>query len=478
MKRQPRLAVAGALLAALGGCAGLQPPDAAPPPIAVPRGWAAQASAPGAASALAGWWRHFGDTILAALVERAIAASPDVKSARAALAQARALRDVQASARWPGVDASGSAQRSKSGRNAAADQFQLGLDAGWEADMFGALRSAIAATEADAQVSEAQLGDVQVSVAAEVALAYIDLRGAQARLAIARENLAAQLETQQITEWRVQAGLATSLELEQGRSATEQTRAQIPALQTTADQAAHALAVLTGQPPATLLPELATTDAGPRVPQPAGELAMSIPADTLRQRADVRAAEAQLRAAVARVSQAQAERLPRVQLAGSIGLSALTLGSLTGSGAVVAALLANVSVPAFDGGAGAAQVRYREAALDQRRATYESAVLGALRDVEDALVALRGDRERLARFSAAAEAAANAALLARQRHASGLVDFQTVLDTQRTLLTTQDSVASLRAAVSTDHVRLYKALGGGWQSGPAALSSASATANR
>ncbi len=454
-----------ALLAATTGCASLQTVDASPPSVGVPDDWGGSAPPTTARpTELAAWWRHFADPALSALVERAVTANTDVRGAQAALAQARALRDVQAAARWPALDASASAQRSKSGGLAAGNQFRAGLDAGWEVDLFGARRSAIAATEADTETRAAQLGDVQVSVAAEVALAYLDLRAAQARLAIARDNLAAQLETQQITEWRVQAGLATSLELEQGRAATEQTRAQLPALQTLADQAVHALALLTGRPAAALRASLAAPAEGaPAIPQPATELTLAFPADTLRQRADVRAAEAQLRAAAARVLQAQAERLPRVQLAGSIGLSALTLGSLTGSGALVAALLADISMPLFDGGAGAATVRASAAVLEQQRAGYEAAVLGALRDVEDALVALRGDRERLARFSAAAEAAANAALLARQRHASGLVDFQTVLETQRTLLATQDSVASTRAAVGTDHVRLYKALGGGWQ---------------
>jgi len=176
----------------------------------------------------------------------------------------------------------------------------------------------------------------------------------------------------------------------------------------------------------------------------------------------VRAAEHRISAALARVAQADAARYPGFQISGSVGLSALTLGALSTSGTVANALLASVSVPLFDGGAARAQVRAQEAALEQTRMSYQATVLTALKDVEDALVALQGDRARLAWLGVAADAAGNADLLARQRYASGLIDFRSVLETQRTLLSTQDSVASTRASLSADHVRLYKALGGGW----------------
>jgi len=163
------------------------------------------------------------------------------------------------------------------------------------------------------------------------------------------------------------------------------------------------------------------------------------------------------------VSQADAARYPGFRLGGTLGLSALTLGGLNSGAAVFDSLLAGVAVPLFDGGAARAQVRAQEASLEQARAGYETVVLAALQEVEDALVALGKDRERLARLREAADAAANAALLAQQRYASGLIDFQVVLDTQRTLYATQESVAITGANVGADHVRLYKALGGGWE---------------
>jgi NodT family efflux transporter outer membrane factor (OMF) lipoprotein len=296
-------------------------------------------------------------------------------------------------------------------------------------------------------------------VAAEVALAYIALRGQQTQAAIARNNLASQEETLQITDWRAQAGLTTSLEVEQARTAAAQTRAQIPTLAANITKTQSALAVLTGQPPQSLQTQLASAQP---VPQVAIEQAMSLPAHTLRQRPDVRAAEHRISAALARVSVAEAALYPSFSISGSLGLSALTLGGLTNGASVLNSLLAGISVPLFDGGATRAQVRSQEAALEQTRADYQTVVLTALKEVEDALVTLSGDNTRLLHLQTAAEAARLAALLAQNRYTSGLVDFQTVLQTQRTLLSTQDSVASTTADVSADHVRLYKALGGGW----------------
>jgi outer membrane protein TolC len=176
----------------------------------------------------------------------------------------------------------------------------------------------------------------------------------------------------------------------------------------------------------------------------------------------VRAAEESINAALSRVAQADAARYPSFKISGALGLRAMTLGGLTNGASAVNALIGSVSVPLFDGGAIQAQVRSQEASLEQARVSYQATVLTALKDVEDALASLQGNRERLARLQAATDAAANAELLARQRYGSGLIDFRTVLETKRTLLNTQDGVESTRASLSTDHVRLYKALGGGW----------------
>jgi NodT family efflux transporter outer membrane factor (OMF) lipoprotein len=449
------------LLLTLCGCSSVAPQQATPKSFDVPVAWSiANPSATTGASSLTQWWSRFNDPLLTSLVSQALQSGTSVKSAQAALQQARALRDVSEASLWPSINASASAGRSKVGHNTAVNSFSTGLDASWELDIFGGKRSALSASEASARASAASLGDVQVSIAAEVALDYIALRNAQARLGIANDNLNSQQETLQITRWRLQAGLVSSLEVEQALAAAAQTRALLPTLQTSIDQSIHALSVLTGKPPTTLQTVLAEVSP---IPQANDDLALSIPAETLRQRPDVRSAEYQVTAAQARLSQADAARMPKFSLSGSFGLKAAALGSLTSSDSVVSSLLAGVLMPVFDGGALRAQVRAQQAALEQAHLAYQATVLTALTNVEDALIALRGDRERLLSLQQASEAASNAALMAHHRYSSGLVDFQTVLDTQRSQLTTQDNVAIASGNVSADLVRLYKALGGGWR---------------
>ena len=457
--------VAGTLGLALllQGCAHRAPVASESPGAALPVAWNAPLPAGVAvlpqADDLARWWERFGDPQLSALVAQALQAHPSALSAQAALRQARAQARVQAAGMLPDVSLSGSAQRSRSGGQ-TGNSFQVGLDAGWEPDLFGRLDAGVQASEADARAAQASLEQVHVSLSAEVALQYISLRSLQQRLAIAQRNLETQQQSLQITDWRVQAGLATSLVAEQARAAAEQTAAQVPQLQANLAQAHHALAVLTGQAPAALDAALAAPQA---VPQPSQALALDIPADTLRQRPDVRVAQERVQAALARVSQADAARYPSLRLSGSLGLRALTLGALGDSASLVHSLLGSVAVPLFDGGATQAQVQVQQAALEQARQAYQLAVLTALKEVEDALVALQGEAARLAHLQQAAQAAGNAALLAQQRYASGLIDFASVLETQRTQLATQDALATSQANLGSNHVRLFKALGGGWQ---------------
>ena len=261
--------------------------------------------------------------------------------------------------------------------------------------------------------------------------------------------------------------MTTSLDVEQARTSTELTRAQIPALAASIAQTRSSLAILTGATPEAMQSSLRIPAA---LPTADDDLALAFPAETLRQRPDVRQAEQNVIAAAARVSQADAAHYPTFRLNGTLGLSALTLGGLSGS-ALVAALLGAVSVPIYAGGAITAQVRAQEAALDQARIAYEVVVLGALKEVEDALVSLSTSRERLATLRRAADAARNASLLARYRYNSGLIDFQSVLQTQVTLLSVEDSVANAQADIGVAHVHLYKALGGGWQPESAVMAS-------
>lgn len=481
------LAALGALTTlSIAGCASAPPSVSVLPVSDLPSSWSTgdRAGEGGRridGDSLAAWWQYFDDPLLADLVGRAMAANTSVNGAQAALRQARALRDVAAAALRPTLEASASAQHGTAGGDSTGERFQLGLDAQWLPDVFGARRSALDAGDAQAATSAASLGDVQVQVAADVALNLIALRALQARWAIATDNLASQQQTLQITDWRQQAGLVTTLQVEQARAAAAQTQALVPALRTSIAQTAHALAVLVGQPPAALAAELGvsttptvasntTSNAASNmpatgVPAARGSFALAIPAETLRQRADVRAAEHQVAAALARVAQAQAQRWPSFTIGGSIGLSALSAAALSSGASVVSTILASVNLPLFDGGAARAQVRAQAAALEQAQHVYRAAVLGALKDVENALVAVDNDRLRLDSLRVAAGAAARAAELARQRYGSGLVDFQTVLETQRNQLATQDSVVGASAELANGQVRLFTALGGGWREG-------------
>ncbi len=458
-----------AVAAVLVGCASL--PDASPAAradiaaaaAAVPSAWQAPlpAGADAAPAAVAAWWKRFDDALLADLVRRAVVDGTDVRTAQAQLRQARALRDQAAAAVSPTL--SGSAQAQAAQRDDAPRTHGVGvaIDARWDPDVWGGTRAGVDAAAATEDAQRAAVGATRIAVAAEVAATYVDLRANQARLAIARANLDSQAQTLQIAQWRQQAGLVTSLDVAQARASVEQTRAQLPALQAAIAQGAHALAVLTGQSPAALNAMLAATAAP--LPSPPATLAVGIPADVLRRRPDVVAAERRLAAAAARVAQADAAQRPALNLSGSIGLDALNVAALTRSGAGFASLLVGLALPIVDGGRLAAQVDAQQAARDEATSAWRATVLAALQEVEDTLVALVATRDQLAAQQAAAAAARTAADLADQSYRSGLVDFQNVLQTQRTRLAADDAVATTAAAVVTQHVRLYKALGGGWE---------------
>jgi len=272
-------------------------------------------------------------------------------------------------------------------------------------------------------------------------------QAAQARLA----DLEQGYRPQEIAEARAQ--------VEQARANLEQTRAQIPALESALAAAEHRLAILAGQAPGSLHARLA---AGTGLPQVPASIAVGIPADTLRQRPDVHAAERVLAAETARLGVAEAARYPAFRLSGSIGLEALTLGGLGEGGAGTHSLLAALAAPIFNAGRLRAQVEIQDAVRERAQATYQATVLTALEDVENALVALARSREREQALASGLDAARNAAALARDRYSAGLIDFQAVLDTERSVLSLQDGLASTRADGLAALVRLYKALGGGW----------------
>jgi outer membrane protein, multidrug efflux system len=464
------------LTGALAGCAGMGTRSAAAPvadlataTATAPAQWqhgSLAGPAPDAPpTALNQWWLGFDDPLMARWLAQALQANPGLQETRAALQQARAQRDLTEAGAALGLRASGSARRDAN-PGGSANLFRAGVDASWEADLFGAQRAAQAAADAEVATAVATLGQAQVSLAAEVALLTLEWRSAQARWQLAQDSLARLQDTLALTEWRQQAGLVSSLELAQAQATVAQARANLPALATSRTQALHALAVLTGQAPAALLAVAAPLPNGAAVPQPPPALALRLPADTLRQRPDVQAAEQRLRAAWARARQTEAERLPSFTLSGSLGLAQPRLSDLFDLSALTRSLLASVSATLLDGGAGAAREAVQQAALLRAQRNLEATVLEALKEVENVLVALQGQRQRLSALQDARGAAATTETLSRHRYAAGLTDLRNLLDAERALLGAETDLITTQTAWSADHVRLVKAVGGGWNPEP------------
>jgi len=458
-------------LAALAGSCALSPvgPDYQSPNLRVPERWSAataQTDAPNSDRArLARWWAQFGDEKLNELIDQALADNVDLKVAQARLNQSRASRKSSEAGLFPTVAASAGGNRSRSsdavGQRQSRTLYDAGFDASWELDLFGGVRRGIEATTADVAASEADLASTRVSLIAELARNYVEFRSSQRRLAIARDNLASQSTTTQITEWRYQAGLARASEVEQSRTAREQTRAGIPDLEVMLAAARNRIAILLGRNPGELNDTLG--EARPLRSMPAS-VATGIPADVLQQRPDLIAAENRLAAETARVGQKLAQRYPSLNLSGSFGWQAYSLASLGGAGAISSALGGALAATLFDGGRLASQVDVQSAVQEQALLSYQRSVLTALEEVENALKAYAASRERVDARSAAVDSARNAADLSRSLYQSGLADFQQVLETQRTQLSTEDGLAVAEATQRTSLIALYKALGGGWES--------------
>lgn len=475
-KHSTVLAALAACATALSGCAtGGVSARTAPQPAVAPAAWTATAKGVTAATSsdLAGWWASLGDDTLTTLVTHALAANTDLRVARERLREARAQRAIANSQLYPTVNANGSASGSRRDDSGATGTFGGSIDASWEPDVFGGTRAAVRAADADVRATEQDLRSTQVALAAEVALTYVELRGLQTRLDIARLNEASQAETLELTEWRRQAGLANSMDVEQARTNLEQTRAQIPTSESAITQSMHRLAVLSGEQPTALIPILSGAVPLPTLPD---TVVIGIPAETLRQRPDVLAAEQRVVAAVARVDGARANLYPSFGLSGSIGAEVLT-GVFSGGTTVFSSLVGRVAQTIFDGGRLRQQVVAQTAAQEQTIAAYEGTVLTALEDVENALTAFEKRRQRLEALERAQDAARTAAQLARDLYTAGLADFQRVLDTERTVLSVEESVVTTRTERVTALIQLYKALGGGWSASMAAPDSGKATAS-
>jgi NodT family efflux transporter outer membrane factor (OMF) lipoprotein len=415
---------------------------------------------------LAHWWTVLNDPLLTSLEERAVAGSLTLKEAASRIREARALRGISQAGLWPDLTGSGATTRSRASKNNSGsgsdkDLYAAGFDAGWELDIFGGRRRAVEAAQADLEASREDLHDALVTLLAEVALNYVDLRSGQARLAVAEANIAAQQHTYDLNLSRYQAGLIDELAVQQSLYNLEHSRSQIPVLQIGLAAAANRLAVLLGRNPGALDEELAERRP---MPVPPLTVAVGVPADTLRHRPDIRRAERTLAARTAHIGVATADLYPKFQLAGSIGLESIASSDLLEWASRTWSFGPQVSWRIFDAGAIRRNIEVQTRRQEQALLQYEAAILNAREEVENALVSYAKEQHRRDALIKATEAARRADLLARDQYKAGLIDFSNVLDAQRSLLAFEDELALSEGSVTADLLRLYKALGGGWES--------------
>ena len=412
------------------------------------------------------FWSALGDTTLTRLIRETVRANLDIHAAEARVRGARSARTEVAFDLAPTVTFGGGYTRQRLssaafpiGVGSFPDQdiWDGGFDASWELDLFGRVRRNVQAQGAFVSVAQEDLRDIQLSLAAELARAYFDLRGAQEQLSVAQRNAENQQRTLQVTQQRLDAGRGTAFDTERARAQLSFTLATIPGLESRVAQAQYQIGVLVGRPPAAVAGELAAAVALPALPS-VGALAR--PDSVILRRPDVAAAERRLAVERALVGAAKADYLPRVTLGGSAGYSSTTFGSLGDRGTFRYAVGPIISWPALNLGRIKARVDVTRARESEARAQYDQAVLLALQDVETALVRYRTSRERVQRIQEAAAASERAAELARARFSGGVADFLQVLDAERTQLEAQNQLAQGRTEAATAYAALYKALGG------------------
>ena len=415
----------------------------------------------------AAWWRQFEDPTLDALVSEALAENRELRIAFARLRAARAIRDDDANDRFPTVTAGATAEYGEaqqpgfSEERSNIERYDVGLDMAWELDLFGRIQRRIEASEAQSEAAEAELYQLQVSLVAELVDAYGQLRGAQLRERIARDNLQNQRNSHQLTEQLREAGMGSELDVLRADARLAATESSLPLLQAQQTRAANRIATLLGQRADRL-----SVDLSPReLPAIAKALPIGDPGELLRRRPDILAAERQLAAATANVGVATADLFPRVSVTGFLGFIA-GRGSQIGSSAARAwGASPSISWAAFDMGSVRARLRGAEADADGALASYEQQVLLALEESENAFSDYARAQERLLSLLRQSSASRAAARQAEIRYREGTVDFLVLLDAERERLAAEDAQAQAEVDLYRGIVALYKALGGGWQLG-------------
>ena len=403
------------------------------------------------------WWKAWNDPVLFDLIEKALASNTDVRTALANLRAAAALSDQATAELFPTASLSGEASRNR--RNGETTKsYSAGGSASWSFSLAGGNVAAQRAANREALASAMTVEDTKIAVASEVAQNYINLRLAEGKLAIAKETLKNYEEAADIATWRLAAGLATQSEVDQANSTRDSSRAKIPSAETSIAKYRNALARLCVVNASEIA---AATNA--TIPVAPSNIAVSVPAETLRQRPDMRSAEYAVMAASDRVYEAQTGWFPTLKISGNIGTQAATISALGTSGTGIAALVGALSMPLFNWKEQISTTEQKKAALDKARATYTSTLVKALEETENALEGISSSERRVADLESSLAAAKSAADLALLEYRSGISDYQTVLSTERTLLSARESVAENSADRSTNYVKLYTALGGGWK---------------
>lgn len=457
------------LILSLGGCASVGPDyDGAPDMRAVDAGLPTAAGIDNEQPAPADWWQTLDDPVLDDLIEQAIAENTDLRVAGANLRAARSVLAETATDRQPQIDADASIERTRDStavqnftsleqRTYTASSAALGLN--WEIDLFGRVRRAIEAAEADVGAAEALHDDVMRIVIADLASAYIDLRGAQQRLDVIERNIDNQQQTLKLTQTLAREGAASELDVSRARAQLRATEARLPSVQADRTAALNRIARLTGRGPGEIDARVARARPLPGLPafMPAADAA-----DLIRQRPDIRAAERALASATAQIGVSTADLFPTVSFNAAVGVQAASIGALDSSGADFFNFGPALSWNLFNREAIHARIRQAEAGAEARLAEYEGVVLTALEEVDTALARHLRERQRQARLDESLTDSRRAAELARVRYTEGAESFLTVLDAERTLLSAEDNLTASDIELAQTLVDIYRALGGGW----------------
>ena len=478
-KRLPCAANLAGLTLIVSGCAAVGP-NYVPPAPKVPASFAeATVSTPmGKAQTIDdAWWKNLGDPVLEGLLKEALTSAPSIAEAQARVREARALAGIAGAGRFPTADAGGEYERNLGSKNVPtgvppgglgpgihSNLWQAGFDASWEIDIFGGERRTVEAAAANYEAVTDDRADVVLTLLAEVARNYVELRGAQRRIAVAHKDLAIERDLQALTQSLLAAGLAPQQDLLRAQAQVSDIEAAIPEFETEERAAAYRIAALIARPFA----EMATELSMPRpIPQAVSEVPVGLPSELLERRPDVRAAERRIAAANARIGMAQADLYPHFSLTAVTGLESLDFTSFSSASSGYYQIGPGISWRIFDAGRIRFEVRAESARTDAAAAAYQRSVLNAFRDVETALISYANAKIRRNNLAAESAADAQATEIARLLYEKGLESFLPVLDAERSLYAADDQLAQSERDSALALIAMYKSLGGGWQTASA-----------